>query len=100
MTTPPLPRHTRDTIAHSRLYVCLVTPAWLRDPQCSAELAYAVHLGKPIRLLVEPGVRLPETFLTSVTDLQVARLEGAETAAAQIQAWLEALPSGQPQEAP
>jgi hypothetical protein len=85
------PRRTRDAIAQSRLFVCFITPAYLRDPRASAELVYAVQLGKPIRLLVSPGLRLPEAFLAGVPDLQAAVVATPDEAQAQIRAWLEAL---------
>jgi hypothetical protein len=78
-------------IAASRFFVALVSPAWLADPHCQARLQAAARLGKPIRLLVLPGVRLPEDVFCDIADLEVAQSQGPEADSAQILRWLVAL---------
>lgn len=87
----PLSLRTRQGIQRSRLFVCLVTPAWLTDAEAQAQSTYARHLGKPFRVLVAPDVHLPEDAFLGVTDLRLAPLGTPEEATAQIRAWIEEL---------
>jgi hypothetical protein len=74
---------------------CLFTMLWSSDPAHAAtqreQLAYAMQLGKPIRLVVLPGNRLPEDLCAGYGDFQVAQFTTPEDAAAQLTSWLEEL---------
>lgn len=86
---PSLTARARHAIRHSRLFVCLVDAAWVVDAHCQVQAAYAQQCGTPVRVLLAPGVRLPETAFQGITDLQVVRSQGTEADKAQIEAWLE-----------
>jgi hypothetical protein len=79
----------RDGIARSRLFLCFVTPQWLTDPHAQAMAAYAQRLDKPFRVLVWPGVRLPEDAFRGVTNLAIALRTTQAGDMAQIERWLE-----------
>lgn len=82
----------RFGIAHSRMF-CMI---WNAEPHYAGiqrqKLAYAMALGKPIRLLLTPGNCLPEDLCAGYADFQVARIQRPREVARQIQAWLAALP--------
>jgi hypothetical protein len=80
-----------DVIAASRLFVALVDPAWLADPHCQAELQTAARLGRPVRLLVLPGTRLPEDAVQGIADLEVTQSQGLAEDSAQVLRWLDVL---------
>lgn len=54
-----LSRRDRTEIARCEDFVCLITTHWLKSRNASAQLAYAVELGKPVIALLQAGVRLP-----------------------------------------
>ena len=83
----------RYAIRHSRLFVCFVDAAWVVDARCQAQAAYAQHCGTPVRVLLAPGVRLPETAFLGLTDLRIVQSQGTEADHAQILAWLEEVPA-------
>jgi hypothetical protein len=80
-----------SVIAASRLFVAFVGPAWLADPRCQAQLQAAARLGKPVRLLLLPGTRLPAQVVHGIADLEVAYSQGVETDRAQMERWLGAM---------
>ena len=55
-------RRTREALASSDTFLGLVTPNWLADPTCWAQLGLAVALDKPIYLLVKEGTVINENF--------------------------------------
>jgi hypothetical protein len=61
----------QEEIARSRVFVCLLSPAWLRDPALWDHLAYARQLGKPVRVAVTLGAAVPDGLLDGITDLEV-----------------------------
>jgi len=88
-----LTHRERAAIDKSALFIVFVTPEWLRDDnfQAQAQARYAQRQGKPFRVLVYPGARLPEDSFTGVVDLQVAHLPSREPDATvrQIRTWVE-----------
>ena len=80
-------------IRRSRIFLVLATPIWCDDAQAQArtqaQTAYAQQCGTPVRVLVSPGVRLPETAFQGLADVQIVRSQGSEADGAQIEAWLE-----------
>ncbi len=58
-------------------------------------LAYAMQLGKPIRLLRLDDTRVPEDLGGGYADLETARVHGEGDGLRQIEVWLEALDGGQ-----
>ncbi len=77
---------------HSRI-VCLIWSAEPRHAEIQRQkLAYAQALGKPIRVLILAGERLPEDFCPGYADVQVARMESPAQTASQVKDWLDALP--------
>jgi hypothetical protein len=86
------PRDWRWGISQVRLFCMLWGHASAHDPMQHTHLAYAMHLGKPIRILILPGARLPEDLCAGYADLQVAHIKEPEEGAEHIQAWLDALP--------
>src|SRR5262245_59877792 len=82
----------KAAVRTSDLFVVLLTRHWLRDAHAQAQAQYAAQLGKPFRVLVWPGVRLPENAFQGVEDLELVHLEttGAEALRAPVKAWLEA----------
>ena len=84
-----LTAHQRACIEQSALFVAIVTPNWLTDPVCQAQAAYATALGKPIRLLLWPGVHLPDEAFLGVTDLQIARHGNDDTDSETIRHWID-----------
>jgi hypothetical protein len=78
-------------LERSRLCVLL----WSADPRHAAlqrqKLAYAQQLGKPIRILLREGDRLPEDLCAGYADVETARVGSPATAGPLIQAWLDAL---------
>jgi hypothetical protein len=87
-------RYTDDDwhwgFAHSKM-VALI---WSPDPKHQAaqreRVAYAMALGKPIRLLVMAGDRLPEDVCAGYADVAVWRVPEGDVAQTvrQIQTWL------------
>lgn len=90
---PPPHMPWREGIRRSRLFVMV----WSDAPQYLGiqhdKLAYAMSLGKPVRLLVLEGNRVPEDLCAGYADVQVAHFAQTEQEAAQRQllAWLEEL---------
>jgi hypothetical protein len=84
-----LPAKTRHAIDQSRLFVILVSPTWFGNPHSQAALAYATARGKPVRVLLPPGLRLPEDLFLGTADCQIARSTGAEGDRQQVLTWLE-----------
>jgi hypothetical protein len=70
------------------------SPAPRHDATQRAKLAYAMALGKPIRILVRPGVQLPEDLCPGYGDVQVARVASDAAAGRQLAAWLEEVEGG------
>lgn len=91
MRDPDPPLEWREGFAHSRLIVLGWNPAPHYDAAQRARLAYAMALGKPIRLFVRAGDRLPPDLCAGYADLQVAPWTGADAMQRQILAWLAAL---------
>lgn len=84
----------RHAIRHSQLFVCVVGADSMVDAQTEARAAYAQQCGRPVRVLLAQGARLPETAFQGIADVQVARTQGGEGDLAQIRAWLEEQPRG------
>jgi hypothetical protein len=55
----------------SAVFCCLVTPHYLRSPECWAQIDLARQLQKPFRVIVQHGTTIPEGFFTGVEDLKV-----------------------------
>lgn len=87
----PLSHTDRQTIHQGRLFVCVWSAASPGNTHQSAAVAYANAIGKPVRVLVTKGVRLPENAFLGVTDLEIAHVDTPEAGAAQLMAWMEAL---------
>ena len=83
----------RRAIRTSRLFLVLADATWFHDAHTQAEAAHAQQCGVPCRVLVAPGVRLPETAFQGITDLRIVRSQGPAADVAQIQAWLEETPA-------
>lgn len=66
-----LTKKTARQIEQCDDFVCVVTRHWLASGDAMAQLAHALHLGKPIIALIRSGIRLPPVM----THL----LAGAET---------------------
>jgi hypothetical protein len=79
---------TQRKIRSSRICVCLVTTAWLTDERAQATYASARDQGLPIRVIVAPGVHLPEDAFLGVADLEIVHSRGAVADAEQIRAWV------------
>jgi hypothetical protein len=84
-------RDWRWGLRHSRM-LCLI---WSARPEYAqiqrTKLAYAMQLGKPIRILVCGADCLPEDLCAGYADVQVARVAQADDAGPQVQRWLAAL---------
>jgi hypothetical protein len=88
--TMPLSPDERRALAESHLFVCLVSPAWLTDAHAQAQAGYAQGLGLPFRVLLWPGVRLPEDAFAGVPDLEIAPHTTVEGDGAQVRRWIDA----------
>jgi len=66
---------SEEGIRASKIFVALVTKAWLNDPRRRTELELAVSLGKPILLLVEEGLEVPAEVLRAATALWRVRYD-------------------------
>jgi hypothetical protein len=86
-----LSARARRARRRARLFVFVLTPDWGEDPHVHAMVAYACQLGKPFRVLVRPGVRMPEDLFVDIADLQIAASRGVEQDTAQVQAWFAEL---------
>ena len=54
----------------SKVFLCLVTPAYLRNPECWEQLALARRLQKPCRALIKHGTPVPPEFFDGFDDLR------------------------------
>lgn len=76
---------------HSRI-ICM---CWSAEPQHvrtqRAKLAYAMSLGKPIRVVTLGTTRVPEDLCMGYEDFQVARCADSAAIEAQLRAWLAPL---------
>ena len=75
---------TRAAIKRARLFLVVVSEHWFRDAHAQAQAAYAQQCGKPFRVLVVPGTRLPETAFQGVRDLRIVQSQGTEADVVQI----------------
>jgi hypothetical protein len=94
-----LDARTRHALEHTALFVCFVSPAWVTDPRCQAMATYARALGKPFRVFVQPGVRLPEQAFLGVTDLEITPWTSRDAAVSQMQQWIEQYRNQHPEHA-
>jgi hypothetical protein len=85
MILSPVTPHKRR---RNRICVCAVTAAWFTDEHAQETYAYARDQGLPIRVIVAPGVRLPEEAFLGVTDLEIVQSRGPAANAEQIRAWV------------
>jgi hypothetical protein len=77
----------RMGIRTSRVFVCFADPTFWTDPRAQAQVAYARQLGKPFRVLLLSGTRVPEDAFAGVEDIQMVRSRGVKADAAQLQVW-------------
>jgi hypothetical protein len=88
-----LSRRSRQTIRHSSIFVCVWSAHSPGDSQQSAAIAYATAIGKPVRVLVAEGARLPEDAFLGIADLEIVHATTPADGVAQVLAWLEAVAS-------
>lgn len=90
---PPPDMSWQEGIRRSRLFVMVWSDAAAYAGIQHRKLDYAMSLGKPIRLLVLEGQRVPEGLCAGYADVAVAHFAEAEHEAAQRQlmTWLEEL---------
>jgi hypothetical protein len=65
----------RSGFAHSKMVVLMWSPRPALQADQRERLAYAMQLGKPIRLLVMAGDRLPEDVCAGYADFAVWRVK-------------------------
>jgi hypothetical protein len=82
----------RHGVRHSRMFAMVWSSAPHHAATQRAKLAYAMQIGKPIRLLILPGNHVPEDLCAGYNDFQVAQLTTPQEGAAQLASWLEELP--------
>jgi len=75
----------------SRIIVLVWSPAPAYAQTQREKLAYAMALGKPIRLLVLAPARVPEDLCAGYDDFEVARVTDQACVPAQVQAWMAAM---------
>jgi len=83
-------RHRR-AIRDSACFLCLASQHFWTDPLAQAQVAYAHQLGKPFRVLLLRGTRVPEDAFQGVTDLQIVPSRGAEADVRQVKMWMAEL---------
>lgn len=54
---------TIPKLEQSGAYAGIVTEAFLKDPLCALQLGYAIILDKPIALIADRNVKLPESLV-------------------------------------
>ena len=60
-----------EGLQHSAVFLCLVTPHYLRHPECWEQLALARRLEKPCRVLLKQGTKVPRGFFDGFADIRV-----------------------------
>lgn len=75
-------------IADANLFLCFVTPAWLSDAHAQAQATYAAQCGLPFRVVLWPGVRLPEDAFAGVQEMEVVRTTDLGQVADEVKRWL------------
>jgi hypothetical protein len=58
-------------LARSQIFMCLLTPAYLRSAASWEHLQYARLLGKPVRVALLAGTEVPPGFFTGVADVEI-----------------------------
>lgn len=93
LSHPPPEMPWQEGIARSRMFVMVWSDCTQYADVQHGKLAYAMALGKPIRLLVLEGNRVPEDVCAGYADFQRARFPRTAHKAVQrqIMAWLEEL---------
>jgi hypothetical protein len=81
----------RAAIQNSRMLCLFWSPAPAAAAIQRTQLAFAMALGKPIRLLLRTGTRLPEDLCVGYADLRVARVAHEADVGRQITVWLAEL---------
>lgn len=92
MSTPRLTQQLA-ALRQSHLFLVLLTPDWFRDVECQRLYQEARTLGLPVRVLVAPGVRVPEDAFQGLRDLQLAVSQSAEQDVAQVRTWIAEIQS-------
>ena len=57
-------------LRNSAVFLCLVTKAYLRSPECWEQIALARRLGKPCRAIIKKGTRVPRGFFDGFDDIR------------------------------
>jgi hypothetical protein len=57
----------------SAVFCCLVTPHYLRSPECWAQIDLARQLQKPFRVIVQHGTTVPKGLFEGVEDIRYYR---------------------------
>lgn len=96
MVTVSTTNDWRFGVRHSRMFV----QCWSAEPQYAhtqrEKLAYAMALGKPIRIVTLGTTPLPDDLCVGYDDFQSARCADPEAIGPQVLAWLEALKQREP----
>lgn len=64
-------RSWEEGLKSSEVFCCLVTPHYLRSPECWEQIALARQLRKPFRVILKQGTRIPKGLFKDVEDLKV-----------------------------
>jgi|ERR687888_531185 hypothetical protein len=64
-------RNWKADLSSSQVFLCLLTPEYLRSPECWEHLQYARLLGKPVRVALIAGTVIPPGFFAGVQDLEI-----------------------------
>ena len=59
-----------DGLRHSAVFLCIVTKHYVRSPECWEQMALARRLGKPCRVLIKQGTRVPKGFFDGFDDIR------------------------------
>jgi hypothetical protein len=58
------------------VFICLVTPNYLRSPECWEQMALARRLGKPCRVVLQQGTQVPVGFFDGFDDIRYYPFRG------------------------
>lgn len=62
---------TDDPIRDSKVFFCLATENFFKDEKCKWQKEYARSLGKPFRVALERGVKIPNRFFEGIEDIEI-----------------------------
>lgn len=60
-----------DFIKDSKVFFCLVTENFFKDEKCKWQKEYARSLGKPFRVALKRGVKIPNRFFEGIEDIKI-----------------------------